>query len=518
MSSRSRGVHPRARVVLIRPPTVVTRFALTLDATPPIAIAYLASSLRARGHDVTCIDAVGDGLDVFGPGYAPDLLFHGLAIDDVVARVDPIADLVGVSCMFSHEWPLIRTLLARLAERCPRAVLVLGGEHATAAPELCLAQAPGLRACAVGEGEETIVELAEAAVAGTPVENVAGLVVRAGSATVPTGSRARIRDIDAIALPAWDLVPLEGYLDRGLSFGVDRGRTVPIMATRGCPYQCTFCSSPRMWTTRYTTRDPVLVVDEIEQYVQRYAVRNIDFYDLTAIVKRGWILRFCDEMIRRRIDACWQLPSGTRSEAMDAEVCERMYQAGCRNVSYAPESGSERTLERIKKKIRLDRMLESMQSAVRSGLNVKANILIGFPDETHQDIQDSMRFMLKMARVGVHDVSVWTFSPYPGSELFDQLRAAGKIRDVDDRFFASLLSYSNVAGAVSHCDAVSARWLHSYRLAGLAGFYAASYARRPARPLRTAANVITGRFESRLEMSLANLVRRLRSESRDHAA
>ena len=115
--------------------------------------------------------------------------------------------------------------------------------------------------------------------------------------------------------------------------------------------------------------------------MRRYRVENIDFYDLTAIIERDWILEFCRLLDARGLRITWQLPSGTRSEALDEPVLRAMYRSGCRNVSYAPESGSPRTLEAIKKKVKLERLEASMRAAVRVGLNVKANILIGFPDE-----------------------------------------------------------------------------------------------------------------------------------------
>jgi anaerobic magnesium-protoporphyrin IX monomethyl ester cyclase len=205
----------------------------------------------------------------------------------------------------------------------------------------------------------------------------------------------------------------------------------------------------------------------------------------------------------------WQLPSGTRSEALDAPVLRAMYRAGCRNVSYAPESGSRRTLHTIKKKVKLEHLAASMRAAVGVGLNVKANILIGFPDEQAGDLRQTLRFIWRMARTGVHDVSVWTFSPYPGSELFAQLRAAGRLPRLDDDYYASLLSYSDIAGAVSYAAALGSRQLQRYRLAGLLLFYGASYLTHPARPLRSLYNIATRRYESRLEMSFGNLVRRL---------
>ena len=264
-----------------------------------------------------------------------------------------------------------------------------------------------------------------------------------------------------------------------------------------------------MWTTRYTTRAPSLVVDEIEDYVRRYQADNFDFYDLTSIVKRDWILEFCRLLEERELRITWQLPSGTRSEALDAPVLAAMVRSGCRNVTYAPESGSKRTLAAIQKKVKLDHLEDSMGVAVRLGLNVKANILIGFPDERKEDLRDTLRFLLRMARIGVHDASVWTFSPYPGSELFERLRAAGRFPTLDDDYYASLLSYSDVSGAVSYADALGSSELQRYRLAGLLLFYGVSYLTHPMRPLRSLYNIATRRYESRMEMSFGNLMRRL---------
>jgi radical SAM superfamily enzyme YgiQ (UPF0313 family) len=498
------------RATLIRPPGVVSRYALTLDATPPVSVAYVAASLARAGWEVQVIDALGEGLDAMHPGYRDDVLIHGLSIDEIVARVDPHADVIGVSCMFSNEWPVVRGILAALAERAPGIPIVCGGEHPTAAPELSLRQAPALAACVLGEGEETGVELFNALHAGLALGGIPGIAYREDGRCVRTPPRSRIRAVEDIARPAWDRVPFETYLSRGLSFGVHRGRTMPVVATRGCPYRCTFCSSPQMWTTRYYARAPEDVVDEIERGVKQYGIEAVDFYDLTAIVRRDWILAFCRRLRARGLAITWQLPSGTRSEALDAEVLSEMFRSGCRNVSYAPESGSPATLRRIEKKVHLDRMLTSMRAAVSAGLNVKANIIMGFPEETRADLRETLHFMGRMARAGVHDVSAWTFVPYPGCELFEQLLARGRLPELDDDYFANLLSYSDFTRTVSYCDQLSAAELRRYRTAGMALFYGASYLTHPARPFRSIANLARSRYDSRMEMSLGNLLRRIR--------
>jgi radical SAM superfamily enzyme YgiQ (UPF0313 family) len=264
-----------------------------------------------------------------------------------------------------------------------------------------------------------------------------------------------------------------------------------------------------MWTTRYYARAPEDVVDEIEQWLEVYGIDAVDFYDLTAIVRRQWVLAFCRRLRERGLRITWQLPSGTRSEALDAEVLGEMFGTGCRNVSYAPESGSLATLTRIKKKVRPDRMIASMRAAVDAGLNVKANIIMGFPEETEKDLVDTLRFMSRMALAGVHDVSVWTFAPYPGSQLFAELAARGRIGEMNDDYFAGLLSYSDFTRTVSYSDHLTAEQLRRYRTLGTAMFYGLSYATHPTRPFRTLSNLARARYESRMEMSLGNLVRRV---------
>ncbi|HYD47391.1 MAG TPA: cobalamin-dependent protein, partial [Terriglobales bacterium] len=259
-----------AIATLIRPPSVVGRFALTLNKTPPISVAYLAGSLSRAGHQVQVIDALGEALDQIHASYRSDIVINGMPIAAIVEHIRVDTELVGISCLFSHEWPVIRQLIGAIAQRFPGVPIVCGGEHATAVPELCLEDAPQLTACALGEGEATVVELLDAVGDGRGWSTIAGIVMRTESGTQRTAPRARISALDEMAAPRWDLTPIENYLDGGFSFGVDRGRTMPLLATRGCPYRCTFCSSPQMWTTRYVTRRPERVVDEIEEYVHRY--------------------------------------------------------------------------------------------------------------------------------------------------------------------------------------------------------------------------------------------------------
>jgi radical SAM superfamily enzyme YgiQ (UPF0313 family) len=209
----------------------------------------------------------------------------------------------------------------------------------------------------------------------------------------------------------------------------------------------------------------------------------------------------------------WQLPSGTRSEAIDGKMARLLYESGCRNLSYAPGSGSPSVLKRIKKKVALGRMKNSMRAAIKSGLNVKANIIIGFPDETHSEIFETLKFLVVMAITGVHDMSISPFSPYPGSELFDDLRKRGQILEFSDDYFYSLETYTDLLHTISMSQHVSGRALGLYRGFGMVLFYGVAFAVRPWRIVKTVVNVFRDHQESRGEMSLRDLFFRVRDSA-----
>lgn len=502
-------------LTLIRPSELVTDSANALT-TPPVGLAYLAAYVRRHGRAVRVIDGVGEGIlqysEILNARFG--IRLHGLSATEIVDRIEPeCAELIGVSCMFSQDWPIARDLIGLIRARFPNAVIVCGGEHVTAMPEHALRDCRAIDFAVLREGEATLLELVERLERlglsnKGPFKAIAGLAfLDAAGGYFEAPPRPRIADLDTVPYPAWDLVPIEAYLASGSGFGVSKGRNMPIVASRGCPYACTFCSNRDMWGGLWRARDPIKVVDEIEYYHRSYAAANFDFYDLTMVVRKDWIMAFCEELERRRLDITYQLPSGTRSEAIDEEVAKALNRTGCCHIVYAPESGSERTLERVNKRIKLDRAVRSMKAAVRAGTFVKMNIVIGFPGETHRDVLRTCRLLLKTAWIGVQDVFVYTFTPYPGTALFRELSDAGQIGAVCDDFFYSLTSYIKLAKAVSYAERISSRALAFYRFAGLSLFYLASFAFHPGRIVRIIRNLLSRKTDTRVDQFIRSLLR-----------
>jgi radical SAM superfamily enzyme YgiQ (UPF0313 family) len=495
---------PPPVVVLVRSPALVAPLATGKSVVPPIGIAYLLASLDAAGIDAIAIDAPGEDLDRLDRLDYTDLRAVGLSPAEIAERVPAHADIVGLSCMFSSGWPCDHRVIRAIRARHPHVRIVAGGEHVTACADYVLATCADVDACVLGEGEETIVELVRALRRGDDLAGVAGIAWRRDGVVVQNARRGRIRAVDDIPQPRWDGVPLENYLARGIAHGVTGGRSMPILASRGCPFQCTFCSSPNMWTTRWVAREPRRVVDEMALHVARHGVTNFDFYDLTAIVRRDWILAFCDELERRGLGVTFQLPSGTRSEALDDEVLGRMRRAGCHAISYAPESGSPATLAAIRKRVKLPRMERSIRAAVRHGMKVMVNIVV-FPRDDWRSLRETFAFMLRFAVAGVHDTTLVAYCAYPGAELYDELRRQGRLPPLSDAYFLSL-NYSNLLAANTLNERLPPGVFLCVRLGYLGLFYGVQFLCRPLRLWQAVRNIARNETTTRTEDTLRRLL------------
>ena len=505
-------------ICLIRPPALIDKYGFSIEAVPPIGLAYIAASIKDAGFDVYAIDAVGESPRQYNPvTFTPNLTVeykkgrlytNGLSNEEIIDRIDPDTTVIGLSCMFSNNWLADRKLIADLKAAFPDTLIIAGGESISAKPELWLSQAPGLEVCVIGEGEETIQDFLHAVKWGTDWRDVAGLVYRDSyGQIVTTEKRTRIKDIEDIPRPAWDMFPLDHYEKYKLQYSVTSSKSMPLLATRGCPYSCTFCSSPQMWGTKYIMRTPEAVADEIQFLIDNYQVDEIDFYDLTAIIKREWIIAFSKIIVERNIKIKWNIPAGTRSEAIDGEVASYLHLSGCTNITYAPESGSDRMLKLIKKKVSLPKMLDSMRASNRNNMRIYINMILALPGERHSDIWKTMWFLVKSSWVGVYEVGLAMFHPYPGSALFEQLLKEGKIDLDKDDFFYHTVTISPVEECGFHYnEMVSAKWYQFYNILMYIVFFSTNYLFRPARFFKFVYSVVTKKINSRFERTISRLI------------
>ena len=497
------------RIQLIHPPIYVNRRAVQATRPSlPLGLAYIAAALREAGHEVSVLDAVALAPDRFTLDGRLD--YVGLGPEEIAECVDAAAGAFGVSAMFSFSWPLVRRILECVKARYPEKPVIGGGEHFTGMAEYSLRSAP-LDYLILGEAEETARELFGALASGkADASTIPGLAFLQDGALVRTAPRPRIRDLDALPWPAWDLFDPETYYKHGYIMGLDAGMTMPVLATRGCPYACTYCSNAMMWGNRWYARDPVKVVEEIEHYHKAYGATNFPFHDLTAGLKKAWLVAFCEELLRRDLRVAWQLPIGTRCEAIDEGVADLLRQTGCTSITFGPESGSKRTRRLVGKQMDEATLMRAAKACARRGLNVSSFFVVGFPHDTRADLRQSIRLAFKLALAGTNDIALSYFFPTPGTVLYDQLVESGRVVPSDEVLLTPMFSMDFAIGEENnYCEALSARALTRMKCTILLTFYLTSFVVRPWRVFELVWNVIRGRETCRMDVFLNERKRRL---------
>jgi anaerobic magnesium-protoporphyrin IX monomethyl ester cyclase len=481
-------------VCLIEPSKFVslTNFVSTVNM-PPIGLAYIAAAIREAGHQVSIVD---------GPGAAPRSYYNfeafegvrirGLTNQQIIERIPENTDVIGLGCMFTSHWVLVQMLICGIRDKFPKAHLVMGGEHVTGFPEFSLQKSP-LDSVVMGEGEETIVDLLKQIESGGSLQKVEGLAYRDADNKVCINSRRnRIREIDSIPWPAWDLFDIAKYNEVNQPHGASHGKFMPMLATRGCPYSCTFCTSPNMWTTRWIARNAKGVVDEIQHYYNVFRIRDFQFEDLTAIVNKNWVHQFCDEIILREITITFQLPSGTRSEAIDFELAQKLKKAGCHDFAFAPESGDPRVLKAIKKKVYLPDMFESAKAAMKAGINVGCYFILGFPEDDYKSVFKTYGAIIKCACLGFSHVNLNAYSPQPNTESFRKLQEDGVITELSNDYLLSLFTFQDHGAKKKSYNPRFKDYEITFLIAfGLVLFYAFYFLRRPSRCVQLVTELFT---------------------------
>ncbi|MBF0312892.1 MAG: radical SAM protein [Oligoflexia bacterium] len=484
----------KPKVALIRPPVVFPARAVGNEATPSIGLAYLRGYLRKHGYDPILIDGMALALNrIWKLEKYPGFYVQGLRFEEIIQKIPRGTSIIGINAMFSGEWPAVRDLITEVRKNFPNALLVAGGEHVTALTDYCLQDCPALDVIVRGEGEHTFFEVCEAFCHGDGFAAIKGAAFRNKDGIIVVNELVRIKNADVIPAPFWQVENLEKYWKHGKSFGPQTKRDMPMMVSRGCPYRCAFCSSDQMWTNRYVLRSIDEVMKELKDYIQHFDVTGIQLYDLTAITKKAWILEFLHRLKKEKINVKWAFSSGTRSEALDEEVLTLLKEVGTNYICYAPESASERMLEMLRKKIDLKKMDRSIKTALKIGLIVRVNIIIGFPRERRRDTYKTLVYALKYVMKGVEDIQPYIYMPYPGSELFRQLLAEQKITLGDNYFFSLSGLNSDLTNfkPLTFNEKMFPWELAFYRLLFTLMAYSISYLFYPKRIIRTIRNLLS---------------------------
>ncbi|MCE4619110.1 MAG: B12-binding domain-containing radical SAM protein [Desulfurococcales archaeon] len=372
---------------------------------PPLGLAYLASVLERDGHKVRIIDSPTLELDIEGwlkevKSWSPDVL--GFSV------LTPLA-------------PKTYEAISRIREVVPNIPIVLGGPHPTFMYKEALEN--GADIVVLGEGEESFRDLVNTleryGIDPSKLSGVRGLAYRHDGKVKFTGFRDPIGDLDKIPWPARHLLPMDRYTLFGKPI-----RVAHIMASRGCPFGCIYCSTSYFWGRRVRFRTPVDVADEIEYVADKYRVKYIVFTDDELLINKRFVRELLGELKSRGLDlpfAC-----GARVDHLSRSIMRLLFENNCATIYVGVESASQETLNRIGKRITLEQARRVFEWKREIGGYMVASFILGFPWETIRDMENTIKLAIELDP----DYAQFTvLTPYPGTPLFEYAKRHNLIED-----------------------------------------------------------------------------------------
>jgi radical SAM superfamily enzyme YgiQ (UPF0313 family) len=420
------------RVCLINPPRIQPKAWGKPNVFPPIVIASVAAVLEKK-HVVNIIDAPTEGwenlLEMDATKYRV-----GLSAETIAQRLRQWKpDAVVLEIPFSG-WSKTAFEVASTVKSVSRDILVvLFGLHPSSRPEACLENAD-TDFVVVGEPENTISELVDVLDQNRDdFAGIDGLGYRKNGKTVLNGKRVVIKDLDSLPFPARHLLPMDVYAQavkqNPLRGEINKPYTI-IITSRGCPYNCVFCSSCVVWGKAWRPRSPKSVVDEVEQVVKTFGIKQVDFSDDNMTLDRQRMIEICDLIVERKLKFEWFTPNGIRADTLDEELLRKMKTAGCKKIRIAPESGVQRVVnDVIKKNLDLKTVEHAVVLCKRVGVKVGCFFVIGLIGETKADIEKTIQFAYKLRRLGADTFIFSIAMPLYGTAFYEQAKQKGFLRD-----------------------------------------------------------------------------------------
>ncbi len=308
----------------------------------------------------------------------------------------------------------------RIAEKIKAAnseiTIVFGGPQADAVSAELLSVIKSVDYCCSGEGEETVYPLFSGILNGTDVTATEGLTYRNEQGKAVTNKRPQLRKcLDDISFTDYSFID-----DETIRYAVANNLQFPLEVGRGCPYNCAYCSTSLFWQRKFRIKSPRRIIEEIIRVKEKYGITRFSFqHDLFTANKKS-VLEFCSQLKENSLDIKWVCSS--RTDTIDAEMIEAMVSAGLTGIYFGIETGSPRMQDIIHKKLDIQHVVDVCRLLVDKNVSVTASFIYGFPEETEEDLEQTLQLISELKAMGVKYFQLHLCAMFPGTEYYDKYK------------------------------------------------------------------------------------------------
>lgn len=399
-------------VLLVIPPAPPGSLFTSCPSHPHVGVGYLSEFLTKNGVKNHVLD-----------------MRLNYTSNDLIEKIRALKpDLVGVTSTTygsSQACAVISRIGRREFKQRHGFQIIIGGPHVSALGSQALLQCDADFAVS-GEGEHTLLDLCQ----GQKKEKIPGLIYKEGNKIVANRKRPPLQNLDAIPFPTYERFELKKYAKK----------EILIASSRGCPFSCSFCSIALSMSRMWRPRSPEHVIEEIKYWYRR-GYREFDFVDDNFTLSKERVLRICDLIKQNNLVGLdLKCGNGIRADRTDVELLKKMKEAGFTYLAFGVESGSDKILQRIKKVENLDKIEQAIQTSIQLGFYVGLFFMIGHPDETEKEVEDSFKLALKYP---VFHVLFYNALPYPGTELFEYIKRNSLFIKDPEEYLKNISYYDN---------------------------------------------------------------------------
>lgn len=415
------------KIFLVRP--IVSNFK-RLNAVPPIGLGYLSSALKKAGFETKIIDCV-----------AKNYTFKEFS--KIVENESPA--ILGFQT-FSQDVDVVNKCIDIVKKINPTVITIVGGPHSSGVRQKIYNHIPEVDFAFQGEGEVGLVQLSKIIrekkylnlISSNELASVPGLIWRKNG-HIYANPPIFVKNLDELGFPDWELMDPSTYPHAPQGIIFKSLPVAPIIATRGCPFQCTFCAGHTISGRAIRRRSIENIISEIRMLNNHYNVKEIHILDDNFTFDKDYVRNFCLSLLKNNLKINWCCPNGLRLDSLTEDIVHLMMRSGCYYISVGIESGVDRILKAMHKRLTTKQIRQQVLMIKKSGMDVNGFFIIGYPGETEADICKTIDFAKSLP---LTRAAFYNFLPLPGSEIYKTLTEKDELKEINyNDFFQGDVPY-----------------------------------------------------------------------------